>query len=112
MKKIKFNGFLWIGGILSAVMSLLIVVGFFWRPYSTTAMNAADKFARPGLAHLMGCDNLGRDIFSRVLEGAGTSFLIAVCVVLIGFVLGTVIGALTGYFGGWPDEVLMRIWTP
>ncbi|MBR4744804.1 MAG: ABC transporter permease [Oscillospiraceae bacterium] len=109
MKKINFNGFLWIGGILSAVMSLLIVIGFFWRPYSTTAMSAADKFARPGLAHLMGCDNLGRDIFSRVLEGAGTSFLIAVCVVLIGFVLGTVIGALTGYFGGWPDEVLMRI---
>ncbi|MBR6430702.1 MAG: ABC transporter permease, partial [Oscillospiraceae bacterium] len=109
MKKINFNGFLWIGGILSAVMSALIVAGLFWRPYSTTAMTAADKFARPSLAHLMGCDNLGRDIFSRVLEGAGTSFLIAVCVVLIGFVLGTVIGALTGYFGGWPDEVLMRI---
>lgn len=105
----KSNGFLRIGGFLSAFMSLLIVLGLFWTPYTTTGMSAADKFAKPSLAHLMGCDNLGRDIFSRVLEGAGTSFLIAVCVVLIGAVLGTVIGALTGYFGGWPDEILMRI---
>ena len=108
-KRKPFNGFLWIGGILSAFMSLLILLGLVWKPWSTTAMSAADKFALPSLTHIMGCDNMGRDIFSRVLEGAGTSFLIAVCVVIIGCVLGTIIGALTGYFGGWPDEVLMRI---
>lgn len=103
------NWFLRIGGALSAVMAGAIVMGFFWTPYSTTAMSAANKFAAPSLRHLMGCDNYGRDIFSRVLEGAGTSFLIAVCVVLIGCAFGVLIGALTGYFGGWPDEVLMRI---
>lgn len=103
------NGFLYIGGILSALMSGLMILGLFWTPYSTTGMDAANKFAAPSPAHLFGCDNYGRDIFSRILEGAGTSFLIAVCVVLIGCVIGTVIGALTGYFGGWPDELLMRI---
>ena len=72
-------------------------------------MDSANKFSPPSLAHIMGCDSYGRDIFSRILEGAGTSFLIAVCVVLIGTIAGILIGALTGYFGGWADEVLMRI---
>ena len=103
------NTFLYIGGAISAFVSLLIIIGFFWTPYSTTAMNAKQKFAGPSLAHIFGCDNFGRDIFSRILEGAGVSFLIAVCVVLIGCILGLIIGAFTGYFGGWPDEILMRL---
>lgn len=101
--------YLWIGGILSGFMVLLILISFFWTPYGTTAMDAAVKFSPPSLQHIMGCDSYGRDIFSRILEGAGTSFLIAVCVVLIGVIVGTLIGALTGYFGGWADELLMRI---
>ena len=101
--------YLWIGGILSGFMVLLILISFFWTPYGTTAMDAAVKFSPPSLQHIMGCDSYGRDIFSRILEGAGTSFLIAVCVVLIGVIAGTLIGALTGYFGSWADELLMRI---
>lgn len=101
--------YLWVGGILSGFMVLLILVSFFWTPYGTTAMDASAKFSPPSLQHIMGCDSYGRDIFSRILEGAGTSFLIAVCVVLIGVIAGTLIGALTGYFGGWADELLMRI---
>lgn len=101
--------YLWVGGILSGFMVLLILVSFFWMPYGTTAMDASAKFSPPSLQHIMGCDSYGRDIFSRILEGAGTSFLIAVCVVLIGVIAGTLIGALTGYFGGWADELLMRI---
>lgn len=101
--------YLWVGGILSSFMVLLILVSFFWTPYGTTAMDASAKFSPPSLQHIMGCDSYGRDIFSRILEGAGTSFLIAVCVVLIGVIAGTLIGALTGYFGGWADELLMRI---
>lgn len=101
--------YLWIGGVLSGFMVLLILVSFFWTPYGTTAMDASVKFSPPTLQHIMGCDSYGRDIFSRILEGAGTSFLIAVCVVLIGVIAGTLIGALTGYFGGWADELLMRI---
>jgi len=57
----------------------------------------------------MGCDNFGRDIFSRVLKGMGNTFVIAVCTVSIGIVSGVIVGAFTGYFGGWLDEVLMRI---
>ena len=63
----------------------------------------------PCLAHPLGTDNFGRDILSRVMEGAGSTFLIALCVVLIGGIIGTVIGCLTGYFGGAADLVLMRV---
>lgn len=103
------NTLLMAGSILAGFMVLLIVISFFWTPYNTTTMDAASKFSPPTLAHIMGCDSYGRDIFSRILEGAGTSFLIAVCVVAIGTVAGILIGALTGYFGGWADEILMRI---
>ncbi len=108
MKKNK-NPFLWIGGILSGVMCALIIMGYFWTPYNPTEMNAAAKFKPPSFAHLLGTDNFGRDIFSRVLQGAGTSFLIAVCVVLIGCIFGILIGSLCGYYGGIADLILTRV---
>ena len=91
------------------VMAVLILVGYVWTPYDTTGMSGADKFLAPCLAHPLGTDNFGRDILSRVMEGAGSTFLIALCVVLIGGIIGTVIGCLTGYFGGAADLVLMRV---
>ena len=72
-------------------------------------MDSSSKLAGCSLAHIMGCDNFGRDIFSRVLQGLGNTFLIAVATVTIGVVCGILLGAFTGYFGGWLDEVLMRI---
>lgn len=102
------NSFLYIGGVISAVMVALIVMGYFWTPYDPTAMGAA-KFLPPSPEHLLGTDNFGRDIFSRVVDGAGTTFFIAVCVVVIGCVAGVIIGSLCGYYGGIPDLVLTRI---
>ncbi len=105
----KSNGFLRLGGWITIVMVLLIVTGYFWTPYSSTAMDGNAKFHSPTLAHPFGTDNMGRDILSRVMEGAGTTFFIALCVVLIGCAIGTLIGGLTGYFGGVADHILMRI---
>ena len=108
-KEKKKNWFLYFGGAIVIVMVVLILLGYVWTPYDHNAMDGAAKAQAPSLLHLMGTDNFGRDIFSRVLQGAGTTFFIALCVVAIGAVCGTVIGALTGYFGGWGDEILMRI---
>lgn len=108
MKKTR-NSFFYIGGTIAGLMTALILLGFVWTPYSTTAMDAAAKHQSPSLAHLLGTDNFGRDIFSRILEGAGTSFLIALCVVLIGCVFGILIGSFCGYYGGIPDLILTRI---
>ena len=103
------NGYLWVGGILAAAMALLILVGFFWTPYDPTAISVGPKFGPPSLQHLLGTDNFGRDILSRVMKGAGTTFAIGAATVVIGAVCGTAVGALTGYFGGVADEVLMRL---
>ncbi len=102
------NPFLYIGGAISAVMVALIVMGYFWTPYSPTAMES-DKFLPPSWEHLLGTDNFGRDIFSRVIDGAGTTFFIAVCVVAIGCAAGVIIGSLCGYYGGIPDLILTRV---
>jgi peptide/nickel transport system permease protein len=107
--KIRKNAYFVTGGILSGILMALILVGFFWTPYSTTAMNAAEKMKAPSLKHLLGTDNFGRDVFSRVVSGAGTSFLIALMVVAIGCFFGILIGSLCGYYGGIADLVLMRI---
>lgn len=85
------------------------ILGFFWTPYSTTAMSAAEKFAAPSLGHLFGTDNFGRDIFSRVMKGLGTTIVIGGLVVLFSASAGILLGALTGYFGGVLDEIVMRI---
>lgn len=102
------NNYLRSGLLLTGFLVLLICIGFFWTPYDPNAMMAGPKLDTPSLQHWMGTDNFGRDIFSRVLKGAGTTAGIAFCTVAIGAVLGTAVGALTGYFGGIVDEALMR----
>ena len=97
------------GVIITGVMLLIIIIGMFWTPYDPNAMNGAAKWAKPSFEHLLGADNFGRDIFSRLVEGAGATFFIAAASVAIGLVIGLVIGGFTGWYGGWIDEVLMRI---
>lgn len=110
MKKKKSRNYSLIcGGVISGVMLLLTVIGFFYTPYDPNAMDPSAKFAGISAAHLMGCDNFGRDVFSRVLKGSGTTLYVALCTVLTGTVFGIVLGAFTGYYGGWLDEVMMRI---
>lgn len=105
----KWNKYLTAGVIMTGLALFLGVLGFFWTPYSTTAMSAAEKFAPPSLCHPFGTDNFGRDIFSRVMQGMGTSILISTLVVFFSGTAGILLGALTGYFGGLVDEVVMRI---
>lgn len=97
------------GVVLTVVMLGLIVLGFFWVPYDTEAMQGSVKLNAPSLAHIFGTDQFGRDVFSRVLSGAGSTLVIAGGTILIGGGIGILIGAVTGYFGGWLDEGLMRI---
>ena len=108
-KRRNRSPYLTAGLILTGVMAALILLGFFWTPYDPTAISGSAKLSAPSFAHLMGTDNFGRDIFSRVLKGAGTTAVIALSTVLLGGGIGVLVGALTGYFGGIVDEVLMRL---
>ena len=107
MKK-KLNGYLLAGLIITGVMLLITVIGIFWTPYVPTAMKYG-RFQPPSFRHLFGTDNFGRDIFSRVIKGSGTTLAIALSTVSIGAIVGTLVGAVTGYFGGLVDDVLMRL---
>lgn len=67
------------------------------------------KLQPPGWPFFLGTDSLGRDILSRVLFGARTALIAGVAIVAIGSIVGTVLGAVAGYFGGWIDEAIMRV---
>ena len=106
--RFKENRRLYIGLIITGLMLILAITGKFFTPYDPNAMDSANKLAGISAKHIMGCDNFGRDIFSRILAGLDTTMAVAVGTVLIGATFGTVIGALTGYYGGRPDEIMMR----
>jgi peptide/nickel transport system permease protein len=105
----KINSFLLWGIILTGIMLLVVVIGMFWTPYDPTKMNASQKLQGMSFSHILGTDNKGRDIFSRVMYGSRITLAIACGTMIIGAGLGTLLGAITGYFGGFLDEVFMRI---
>ncbi len=114
MKKVgawfkKQNAYFLVGLVMTGLAVMLGILSFFWTPFSTTSMSAAERFHGPSLRHLFGTDNFGRDIFSRVMQGIGTTVIVSSLIVVISAGAGILIGAITGYFGGILDEIIMRI---
>lgn len=114
MKKIrawfgKQNTYVIVGLAMTGLAVVLGILSFFWTPYGTTAMSAAERFHGPSFKHVFGTDNFGRDIFSRVMQGIGTTVMVSSLIVVISAGAGILIGAVTGYFGGILDEIIMRI---
>jgi peptide/nickel transport system permease protein len=94
------------------VLALLILAALFAdviAPYSFTDGDLTRRLEPPSGAHLFGTDELGRDVFSRVIYGARVSLQVGAVAVGISLVLGTTIGLVAGYRGGWIDAVLMRM---
>ena len=91
--------------------SLLVValIGWAYTPYPPARQEITSRLLPPSWAHLLGTDHLGRDTFSRLMEGARYSLIVGVLAVGMGAVCGTALGMIAGYFGPWIDEVLMRV---
>ncbi len=95
------------------LFGLIVVVGLFVvvvaaplvAPYSATQQDIANRLAGPSLHHLLGTDELGRDLLSRVIYGARIAMAVAVPAVLLAMAAGLVIGLIAGYFGGGTDQV-------
>ncbi|WP_320130105.1 ABC transporter permease [uncultured Sphaerochaeta sp.] len=98
-----------IGFYMVMTVVVLMILGFFYLPYDPNAIDIAHKLQGATTAHILGTDQLGRDIYSRVLVGTRVSLLIGILVVGFGFLMGTPLGALSGYFGGKTDEVIMKL---
>jgi peptide/nickel transport system permease protein len=106
-----------IGNRLNLIGVIIVVLFFFLAlfgeaiapqdPYKQDITNS--KLLAPSTSHLLGTDELGRDVFSRILTGTRTSLQVAVVVLGFAVVFGTIVGAISGFFGGLVDEVLMRL---
>ncbi|MBI2821545.1 MAG: ABC transporter permease [Acidobacteria bacterium] len=92
-----------------AVFSLAALLAPWLAPYPYESQQLPHRLEGMSRHHWMGYDELGRDIFSRLLYGARISLLVAVTVVSGSALLGTLIGAISGYYRGWVDDVLMRV---
>ena len=98
-----------VGVIILLVMLFLIFFGPLIAPYSPTVPDYNSMLSGPSRAHLFGTDFIGDDIFSRVLAGARLSIGVATGVLAIAVTVGLTLGAVSGFAGGWVDEIIMRI---
>jgi peptide/nickel transport system permease protein len=87
--------------IISAIFAPAIA------PHDPNAQ-AFEFLEAPSLAHLLGTDDLGRDLFSRIIYGARISLFVGVVTVLLSLIVGVLLGLLAGYYGGWIDNIIMR----
>jgi peptide/nickel transport system permease protein len=94
-------------GILSLVILSALLAPL--SPYSPTGQNPANDLAPPSVEHWFGTDDLGRDVFTRTLYGGRISIMVGLLATALSLMVGVVVGAAAGYFGGWIDNVLMRI---
>ena len=87
---------------------VLAAVGEAIAPYGANEINVMNQLQPPDLTHLFGTDDLGRDVFSRVIIAARPSVMVSVLSVTLALVMGVTIGLLSGFFGGWTDVIGMR----
>ena len=92
-----------------AIVVFAAVFGPSVAPYDPLATNAAVALQSPSWSHWFGTDQLGRDVFSRVLAAARLDLMISVAAVALSFVIGAAIGSMAGYFGGWVDRISGRV---
>lgn len=98
-----------IGAGVIAVWALLALVAPLLAPFQPDAVDVVVRMQPPSFGHLFGTDDLGRDVFSRVLYGARTSLPAGLAVVAVGGLVGTLYGGIAAYVGGVVDEVMMRL---
>jgi peptide/nickel transport system permease protein len=97
-----------IGLAITVVLVVVAILATVISPYDPTLMGAGDSLAAPSLAHPFGTDKFGRDLFSRVIAGSRLTLFIGVLAVGISCTVGSLLGLLSGYFGGKVDNVIMR----
>jgi peptide/nickel transport system permease protein len=110
--RLRGNPLLVAGGTVAAAIIVIALLSPLLAPFPGDAGTATHPFAvlrPPSAQHWFGTDQVGRDVLSRVIYGARVSPLIALFVLLIACVIGIPLGVVAGYFGGWLDDVIMRV---
>jgi peptide/nickel transport system permease protein len=112
---LRIEGFPWIPVIIIGVIAFVAIFADAIAPYNPEIGVLGDRFRPPAWqaggsqAHLLGTDHVGRDVLSRLIFGARVSMVVGFTAVIVAGIIGTGLGILSGYLGGWVDQVIMRI---
>lgn len=107
--KRKLNFELIVGLSLIGFVSLIAIISLFYTPYDPNAMDIANKLKPPSTVHLLGTDQFGRDVLSRMMVGSQVVLLVGFSTVLISLILGGLLGILAGFYGGIVDTLIMKL---
>lgn len=108
--RFRRNPLAMIGLVIALALILMAIFAPWIAPHDPITQSLADRLQPPGTpGHWLGTDDFGRDIWSRILFGSRITLYIVLLVILTAPVAGLIIGTVAGYFGGWVDEILMRI---
>ncbi len=97
-------------GLITALLIIVVALAAPWiAPYDPLKQDVYNRLAPPHAEHLLGQDDFGRDVLSRIIWGARVSLLVGICSVLLGGIVGTILGITAGYKGGWIEAAIMRV---
>ena len=96
------------GAIVVALLFVVSLLASWISPYDPNEINLREVLSQPSCAHLFGTDQLGRDVLSRMIWGAGISLKVGLVATGVSMFIGVILGALAGYYGRWVDTVIMR----
>jgi len=97
------------GLLLTVALLIVAIAAPLLSPFDPDAQDTARRLEAPSHGHLLGLDDLGRDVLSRIIWGARVSLRVGFSVVILASIIGITLGSMAGYFGGWMDTVIMRI---
>lgn len=109
IKRMSKNKASMAGLVILCILILIALLASAIMPYSYTEMDMSNRFTTPSLSHPFGCDELGRDILSRLIYGSRYSLILGIGSVALSVLFGLVLGSIAGYFGGVVDTVIMRL---
>ena len=107
--RLRRNKLAMVGMVIAILLALMAIFAPLIAPYDYQAQSIAERLQLPNSAHLLGTDNMGRDILSRIIYGGRISLLVSLLAVIVSLVIGGLLGAVSGYFGGGVDSVIMRL---
>src|SRR2546423_10984728 len=109
MKRLLKNFAFTSGALLTITLIVLAIAAPLVAPFDPDVQDTARRLEAPSHDHPLGLDDLGRDVLSRILFGARVSLRVGFSVVILGSLIGVTLGAISGYFGGFVDVIVMRL---
>lgn len=111
LARVKGNPSLALGALLTAFIGSITVLGLIWTPHDPLSVDSTARFSPPSMSHLLGTDQLGRDVLSNIIEGARTTLLAGVLATLIAIALGASLGVIAAASTKWIDDVITAVAT-